>query len=269
MKIEVRSLMTTLRIDEDQNHVTSTSTFAEKLLGMRKNSSGILPPAVRWLAKDGNSVMAERPPFLLEMVNGRPIFIPWTVYAIDFSEHFRQINYFGVYTRPEQIYTFNDELFRLPFGHYGPEHQLTNILAHELQNFNLNAFSTELISPFSQILARYSHNYAQVTLAEAIMSVVAYFWGVVAHSANVSSTLPCPDVEHMYLPDRIRGATYSESFARWETLNYDELPLLATSALTTVQTVANTLAQRARERFEPSLEQRLLKMFESDDEQGL
>lgn len=273
MRLHVRHHITEFSTDDGHTAVMNTGKVAEKFQGMDNHASGILPPAVRWIARDGYSVLAERPPFMLNTNDGNYL-MPWTVYALDFTEHFENLNYFGIYTRSEQIYTPTDTLNVFPFVAYDSTNAVDLVFGDSLQQFSFDqGLSTELLPAFENVLNFYGGAAEAVTLAEALMAVVAQFWRIFAHSSviinascdNIGRPLYPSGTSLAALPEIFEASqnpSYRSIFGRWnDVLTYERLSELRFPELTTVETVTAELQRLANLRVEPSFEQRLLKIF--------
>lgn len=240
-----------------QRRTVSATDFAEQFYHLANRPSGMLPPAVRWLSGDGCSMLAERPPFSLRIVDPHlQILVPWTVYAIDFNENMSRLNYFTVFTRPEQIYTLDDVLYAMPFAEYRSDFSFSMLNGPCSNALHFTERMTHTISPLYMLAEhQYDGRMADVTIAEALMSVVGYFWNIIAAGMYADNTLT--DAERATLPEALQQSTFTEVFQRWHNVEYDALPLLQCAPIAKVNEIVNDLQSRSTLRTPASLTQRI------------
>jgi len=106
-------------IEDDEGVVVvsaDANTTAKAYFSGSGADPGILPPAVRWISSDNQSVIMERPPQRVELAYKDTTYdvpLPWTVWGIRFSKNL-QVDSSFLFARPFPISTPEDELFVLP-----------------------------------------------------------------------------------------------------------------------------------------------------------
>lgn len=106
--------------DETNNMVgeARADDLCNLLYGGRARDVGLLPPAVRWLATDGTSVIFERPPAstLLDYDGDVvEVFLPWTVWVIRFdSPQMHTVNEVRLFSRNYAMASEMDRLGVMP-----------------------------------------------------------------------------------------------------------------------------------------------------------
>lgn len=110
-----------------------------KILERRRFSTGLLPPAVRWISADGKIVVFERPPAYFD-VNFLPLKqdeaavsttkpmhfklpLPWQVYVVGFGEDYHPVNIFTLLARTS-IDSLDHKVYVLPLFNFYENGQL-------------------------------------------------------------------------------------------------------------------------------------------------
>ena len=107
----------------------SSANFTRNARQRYPESTGLLPPAVRWISASGMSVILERPPFTARVgyragragrVNEARaaeyyLPVPWQVYGITFNPGFRSIHTMCLYVRNAPLMTEQDSLHMFPY----------------------------------------------------------------------------------------------------------------------------------------------------------
>lgn len=147
MKFQIDPI-TTKVLDENGNVVLEapSDTVAKFYFSATEFDIGLLPPAVRWLSKNGRRIMLERPPTQVTVTYGETTYeipLPWTVWVLEFSQQLT-LERSRVFARSYPLSSEQDELGILPFPGVNANNEipltfqpdtlfsLTNELGHQL-----------------------------------------------------------------------------------------------------------------------------------------
>lgn len=257
--------------------------FAQQFLGLQTMVSGILPPAVRWISGNGTAIIAERPPFeVSDLYTGEVMSLPWTVYALSVSPDFQQIHHFSAFARPSQIFDPHDVLYMIPFTEYAMHEEQVGATVPIFSGTQLTNLASEDIPIFSDMVDEHYHgDWRFVTMAEALLAMVAHFWQVFSRSVasryGLHHTHPFVSVTpelfasipHAWIESALStdDARITEALRTWQATvglhNVDAVNWREFTPTITVQHLMDALKSFAATSEPLSLEQRLLKCFTS------